>query len=121
MTVVPVATEQALRTRAWVESNRRLVDKLSHGRLAYVYLPNTGEPGYTSFNRYYFAQQNKQGAVIDERYKRRRPTVVISNLTVPAVKEAIGDRLYDRLREGATVLACDWSSHRSVKPIGVAS
>ena len=68
VTVLPVATEQALRTRAWVESNRRLVDKLSEGKLAYVYLPNTGQPGYTSFNRYYFSQQDKQGAVIDERY-----------------------------------------------------
>jgi len=38
--VVPVASEQGLRTRAWVESNRRLVEKLSAGQLAYVYLPN---------------------------------------------------------------------------------
>jgi len=68
VTVVPVASEQALRTRAWVEHNRRLVDKLSGGKLAYVYVPNTGQPGYTSFNRYYFAQQDKQGAIIDERY-----------------------------------------------------
>jgi tricorn protease len=68
VTVVPVANEQPLRTRAWVEANRRLVDKLSDGRLAYVYLPNTGQPGYTSFNRYYFSQQEKQGAVIDERF-----------------------------------------------------
>jgi tricorn protease len=67
-TVVPVASEQSLRTRAWVESNRRLVDQLSGGQLAYVYLPNTGQPGYTSFNRYYFSQQDKKGAVIDERY-----------------------------------------------------
>ncbi|MGE5815135.1 MAG: PDZ domain-containing protein, partial [Acidobacteriota bacterium] len=68
VTVVPVANEQSLRTRAWVESNRRLVDKLSNGQLAYVYLPNTGQPGYTSFNRYYFAQQDRKGAVIDERF-----------------------------------------------------
>lgn len=68
VTVVPVANDQTLRTRAWVESNRRLVDKLSGGKLAYVYLPNTAQPGYTSFNRYYFAQQDKQGAIIDERY-----------------------------------------------------
>ena len=68
VTVVPVANEQGLRTRAWVESNRRLVDKLSNGQLGYVYLPNTGQPGYTSFNRYYFAQQDKKGAVIDERF-----------------------------------------------------
>jgi tricorn protease len=68
VTVVPVANEQALRTRAWVEANRRMVDKLSGGQLAYVYLPNTGQPGYASFNRYYFAQQDKKGAIIDERY-----------------------------------------------------
>jgi tricorn protease len=68
VTVLPVASEAGLRTRAWVEGNRRLVDSLSGGRLAYVYLPNTGQPGYQSFNRYYFAQQDRQGAVIDERY-----------------------------------------------------
>jgi tricorn protease len=55
ITVVPTNNEQGLRARAWVEANRRLVDKLSDGKLAYVHLPNTGQPGYTSFNRYYFA------------------------------------------------------------------
>jgi tricorn protease len=68
VTVIPVANEQGLRTRAFVESNRRLVDKLSDGQLAYIYVPNTGQPGYTSFNRYYFAQQEKKGAIIDERF-----------------------------------------------------
>jgi tricorn protease len=68
VTVIPVANEQTLRTRAWVESNRRLVDKLSNGQLAYVHLPNTGQPGYQSFNRYYFAQQDKKGAIVDERF-----------------------------------------------------
>jgi tricorn protease len=68
ITVVPIGNEQGLRTRAWVENNRRIVDSLSNGQLAYVYIPNTGQPGYTSFNRYYFAQQDKKGAVIDERY-----------------------------------------------------
>ena len=68
ITVVPIANEQGLRTRAWVERNRRIVDSLSGGKIAYVYLPNTGQPGYTSFNRYYFAQQDRQGVVVDERY-----------------------------------------------------
>lgn len=67
LTVVPVVSEAGLRSRAWVENNRRKVDKLSGGKLAYVYVPNTGNPGYTYFNRYYFAQQDKQGAIIDER------------------------------------------------------
>jgi tricorn protease len=68
ITVVPVANDDGLRTRAWIEDNRRLVDKLSNGRLAYVWLPNTAGPGYTYFTRYYYAQQDKEGAIIDERY-----------------------------------------------------
>jgi tricorn protease len=68
VTVVPVANEQTLRTRAWIEHARHVVDSLSNSQLAYVYLPNTGQPGYTSFNRYYFAQQDRRGAIIDERY-----------------------------------------------------
>ena len=68
VTIVPLASETALRSRAWVEDNRRTVDRLSQGRLAYVWLPNTGGAGYTYFNRYYFAQQNKHGAVVDERF-----------------------------------------------------
>ena len=68
VTVVPVPNENGLRARAWVERNRRLVDSLSRGTLAYVHVPNTGQPGYQSFNRYYFAQQDRQGAIIDERY-----------------------------------------------------
>jgi tricorn protease len=70
VTVVPVTSEEGLRTRAWIEGNRRLVDTLSAGRLAYVWLPNTGSPGYTAFNRYYYAQQEKDGAIIDERYNQ---------------------------------------------------
>ena len=67
-TVTPIRSENSLRQRTWVEDNRRLVDKLSNGRLGYVWVPNTGGPGFVSFNRYYFAQQDKEGAVIDERF-----------------------------------------------------
>ncbi|HSW28632.1 MAG TPA: PDZ domain-containing protein [Longimicrobiales bacterium] len=67
LTVEPVANEGQLRSWAWVEGNRRKVDELSGGKLAYVYLPNTGQGGYTYFNRMYFAQQDRKGAVIDER------------------------------------------------------
>jgi tricorn protease len=68
VTVVPIPDESGLRNRAWMEDNRRKVDQLSGGRLAYVYLPNTAGQGYTNFNRYYFAQIGKEGAVIDERF-----------------------------------------------------
>lgn len=66
--VKPLRNENGLRQRAWVEDNRRMVDSLSGGKLAYVWVPNTSGEGFVSFNRYFFAQQNKQGAVIDERF-----------------------------------------------------
>ena len=68
VTAVPANDEDDLRTRAWVEDNRRLVDSLSKGRLAYVWLPNTAGNGFDYFNRYYFAQQDKQGVILDERF-----------------------------------------------------
>jgi tricorn protease len=68
VTVVPVANEGGLRNLAWIEGNRRKVDQLSGGKLAYVWLPDTAQGGYTNFNRYYFSQLNKDGAVIDERF-----------------------------------------------------
>jgi tricorn protease len=68
ITVVPIADETALRGRNWIFSNLRKVDELSGGRVAYVYLPNTAEAGYTSFNRYFFAQVGKEGLIVDDRY-----------------------------------------------------
>jgi len=68
VTVIPVESETALRNFAWIENNRHKVDQLSGGKLAYVYLPNTSGAGYANFNRYYFAQVGKQGAVLDERF-----------------------------------------------------
>lgn len=45
-----------------------MVNKLSHGKLGYVYLPDTGLGGYSNFNRYFFSQVDKQGVIIDERF-----------------------------------------------------
>ena len=68
VTVVPVDAEYPLRNYAWIEDNRRKVDKMTDGKVAYIYLPDTANGGYTYFNRYFFAQVNKQGAVVDERF-----------------------------------------------------
>ncbi len=67
ITVTPVDSEDDLRYLDWIESNRHKVDELSGGKVAYVYMPNTGGPGYNSFNRYFYAQLNKKALVLDER------------------------------------------------------
>ncbi len=66
--VQPIRNERNIRNIDWVESNRRKVDELSDGKLAYIYMPNTAGPGFSSFNRYFYAQTDKQGAVLDERF-----------------------------------------------------
>jgi tricorn protease len=68
VTVIPIPSEDQLRNLDWIEANRRKVDELSGGKLAYVYLPDTADRGYTNFNRYFFAQVGKQGAILDERF-----------------------------------------------------
>jgi tricorn protease len=68
VTVVPLPSDVMLRHLAWIEHNRQTVDKLSNGRLAYIYVPNTANEGYTRFNRYFFAQEDKEGAIVDERF-----------------------------------------------------
>jgi tricorn protease len=68
VTVVPVDDELGLRNLAWIEGNRRRVDEMTGGRVAYVYLPDTYSGGYNNFNRYYFAQVGKEAAIIDERF-----------------------------------------------------
>lgn len=64
---VSFGKEIELRQMDWVESNRKRTDVLSGGKIAYVYMPNTGQEGYTSFNRYYFSQMDKKALLLDER------------------------------------------------------
>jgi tricorn protease len=68
VTVVPVPSEEALRLRTWMEANRRRVDELTGGRVAYVYIPDTFAGGFANFNRYFFSQVGKDAVVVDERF-----------------------------------------------------
>jgi len=66
--VVPVASEAGLRNLEWIDANRRKVDVLSGGKVAYIYMPNTAGAGYSNFNRHFYSQLDKQAVVLDERY-----------------------------------------------------
>ena len=66
--VVPVEDELALRNRDWVEGNLRKVTEATNGRVAYVYVPNTANLGYTYFKRYFFPQADREAIIVDERH-----------------------------------------------------
>ena len=66
--VVPVASPAGLRNLDWIQTNRLKVYALSGGKVAYIYMPNTGGAGYTNFNRHFYSQLDKAAVVLDERY-----------------------------------------------------
>ncbi|GAA3999380.1 S41 family peptidase [Deinococcus rubellus] len=68
VTVRPIDSEARLRHWSWVEDNRRRVERMSAGRVAYIYMADTAKWGYDAFNRDYFSQLGKQGVVLDERF-----------------------------------------------------
>jgi len=66
--VVPIPNESALRNRDWVEGNLKKVNAATGGKVAYVYVPNTAEPGHTYFKRYFYPQVDKEAIIVDERF-----------------------------------------------------
>jgi tricorn protease len=100
VTVVPVESEENLRHLEWIEKNRRRIDEATGGKIAYVHVPNTAGAGYTSFNRYFFSQVGKEGAIIDERFNEggQLADYIVDHLRRPLMSKVV-------TREGH-----DWSS-----------
>jgi DNA replication protein DnaC len=57
--------------------------------------------------------------VLDTRYANKLPVVIATNHPRSALKDVVGERLFDRLTEEATFLAFDWESNR--RPAGLRS
>jgi tricorn protease len=66
--VIPRGSEGVLRNRAWVEANRVRVDRVTDGRVGYVYLANTHDYGSSEFTRQLAGQLDKEGLIVDERW-----------------------------------------------------
>ncbi len=66
--VKTLGSERRLRYRDWVESNRAWVHKKSKGRVGYVHVPDMGPEGYAEFHRYFLAELDRHGLVIDVRF-----------------------------------------------------
>ena len=59
------------------------------------------------------AESRSMFDVINERYENRKPTLFLTNLDVAGFRTAIGERLFDRMKEdGGEVIAFTWSSRR---------
>ena len=105
----PLGGEQALRTRAWIEKNRKYVEEQSDGQVGYIYVPNTGVDGQNELFRQFMGQRGKAALIIDERWNGggQIPTRFIELLNRPVTN-------YWAVREGK-----DWvwppDSHQGPK------
>ncbi|MCP4152738.1 MAG: acetyl-CoA synthetase, partial [bacterium] len=52
----------------WVASRRKLVDKLSNGRIGYIHVPNTAVAGNRELFKGVYAYNDKDAFIIDDRY-----------------------------------------------------
>ncbi len=66
--VETVANDYQLRYWDWIEAKRRYVEKVSNGRLGYIYVPDTGTGGQNDLVRQFRGQWDKAGLIIDERF-----------------------------------------------------
>jgi len=65
-----LADEVPARYREWVERNRRWVHEASRGRVGYLHLPDMMSAGFAEFHRYFLAECDRDGLIIDVRYNR---------------------------------------------------
>ncbi len=67
-TIKPIASELELLNLNWVIERRAMADKLSGGKIGYIYVPNTSTDGNRELYRGMYAYHEKEALIIDDRY-----------------------------------------------------
>jgi tricorn protease len=66
--VKPMGSEDGLRFRDWIESNRRYVEEKSDGKVGYIYVPSTGIDGQNELVRQFQGARFKDAIIVDDRW-----------------------------------------------------
>lgn len=66
--VKTVASENTMRYREWVRSNREAVTKASGGRVGYLHVRAMTNPDMSDFVKQYFGQRDKEALIVDVRF-----------------------------------------------------
>jgi tricorn protease len=68
VTIKTLSSEFPVRYRQWVEANRTKVHEATEGKIGYVHIPDMGARGYAEFHRYFLAEIDRIGLIVDVRY-----------------------------------------------------
>jgi tricorn protease len=84
----PLGSELKHRHLAWLDRNRAIVDKLSGGRIGYIYVPNTSGEGFKRFYQGWYEQFTKEALIIDERYNGggSLPSPMVMDMAAPLLQ-----------------------------------
>ncbi|MBS1704009.1 MAG: PD40 domain-containing protein [Armatimonadetes bacterium] len=66
--VKPAGSDMMARYYEFIENNRKLVSKLSGGRIGYMHIQNTAAQGASDFVRGFYSQTDKDAMIVDERW-----------------------------------------------------
>ena len=66
--IKPIKSELNLLHKEWVDTRRAMVDKLSGGKIGYIYVPNTAFEGNRELYKGMYQYHNKEALIIDDRY-----------------------------------------------------
>jgi len=87
------------------ESESMIIDELSN--LDLLLLDEAGMDYGTDFNKATLFE------ILNRRYENMKPTILMTNLDINALREYLGDRLLDRMREGGgKLVSFTWESQR---------
>ncbi len=70
VTLTTLADDVPARYREWVEANRARVHEESGGRVGYIHLPDMMSAGFAEFHRYFSAECDRDGLIVDVRFNR---------------------------------------------------
>ena len=70
VSVKTVTSEMKMRYREWVEKNREYVHNNTKGRVGYIHIPDMVAEGYAEFHRYFLAELDHEGLIVDVRFNR---------------------------------------------------
>lgn len=68
ITVDPLKSELNVRELDWIDTKRRTVDRLSGGRVAYIYMSDMESLGLEQFMRQFYPQTDKRALLMDDRF-----------------------------------------------------
>jgi tricorn protease len=99
VTFKPITNESDLVYLDWIESNRRMVDRLSNGRVGYLHIPDMGAPGIREFIKWYYPQLDKEGMVVDVRANGGGN---VSRMIIERLSRKVLGYNFDRANQDAT-------------------